>query len=126
MLSDLLGDPLAQPRVHLRIKRTPPEVLGNFPLIVAFGIPPYLARERHQWRQVKLSTEVPQNGRRDVCIGGEKLPMLAHHTELHGQAAQVLRPPMVGQDKLNIALGEGPIEGEFLIGGMGRHQDRRA
>src|SRR5262252_9047756 len=52
MLRDLLGDPLAKPGVNLRIKRTPPEVLGNFTLIVAFGIPPYLTRECNQWRQV--------------------------------------------------------------------------
>ena len=33
---------------------------------------------------------------------------------------------MVGEDKRNIALGEGPIEGQFFIGGMRWQEDRRA
>jgi hypothetical protein len=59
-------------------------------------------------------------------IVGEEPAVLAHHTELHGQAAQVLRSAMIGEDKINVAFGEGPIEGEFLIGGVWRYQDRRA
>jgi hypothetical protein len=33
---------------------------------------------------------------------------------------------MIGEDKINVAFGEGPIEGEFLIGGVWRYQGRRA
>ena len=52
--------------------------------------------------------------------------MLPQHTELHGQAAEVLRTTMVGEDKVDVALGEGPIEGQFFIRGMRWHEDRRA
>src|SRR6266446_403193 len=104
----------------------PPEVLGNGTLVVAFGIVPSPTRARRQWCQVKLSAEVSQDGGRDVPIVAENASVLAQHTELHGQAAQVLRPPMLGKDKSTIAFREGPVKGELLVGGMGRHQHRVA
>ena len=47
---------------------------------------------------------------------GEKPAVLTHHIQLHGQATQVLRSAMIGEDKINVAFGEGPIKGEFLSG----------
>ena len=126
VLDDLPDDPLAQPGVDFRIKRTPPEVLSNVALVVAFRIPSDRPRECDQRGEVELATEVAQDGRRDLRIVGEEPSMLPQHTQLHGYAAQVLRTTMVGEDKRHIALGEGPIEGQFFIGRMRWHEDRRA
>ena len=75
VLDDLLDDPLAQPGVDLRIKRTPPEVLSTFTLIVAVSIPADLPRECDQRGEVELPTEVAQDGRRDLQIVGEEPSM---------------------------------------------------
>jgi hypothetical protein len=83
VLDNLLDDPLAQPGVDLRIKRTPPEVLCNVALIVAFGIPSDLPRECHNRGQVELPTKVAQDGRRDLEIVSEEPAMLPQHTQLH-------------------------------------------
>ena len=54
MLGDLLDDPLAQPGVGLRIKRSPPEVRGDVTLVVAFGM-------------LRTGPESATNGARSSC-----------------------------------------------------------
>ncbi len=51
-------------------------------------------------------------------IGGQKPTVLAQDTELDGQAAQVLGAAMIGHDKVNVALRQGPIERQLLLGGI--------
>ena len=83
VLDNLGDDPLAQPGVDFGIKRMPPEVLRNVALIVAFCIPSNLPREGDERGEIELPTEVAQDGRRDLHIGGEESSMLAQHTQLH-------------------------------------------
>ena len=58
MLGDLINDPLSKLALSRCIKRAPPQIVGGFTLVVAFGIGPHRPRQRRERRQVKLPTEI--------------------------------------------------------------------
>ena len=62
-----------------------------------------------------MSTEIAQDWGWDMSISGQELSVLAQNAELDGQAAEVLGPPMVCQDKIEIALRQGPVESQLFI-----------
>ena len=124
MLGHLGGHPVVEAGAGCRIERLPPQVAGDFPLIVAFGVISGASRQRADGRQLELPTEILQDRWRQVGIGGEEAAVLPQDTELDGKAAEVLLAPM-RQDQANILLGQRPIKRQFLVRGMRWEGDGR-